>query len=92
MITRLTMPTDLSKIPTTAPDDLDKDKARRITKERAERIAELHQQLVAEGKHSVLIVLQGMDASGKDGAMRNVFGKCMPFGLRAVFPASVHAL
>jgi PPK2 family polyphosphate:nucleotide phosphotransferase len=84
MITRLTMPTDLSKIPTTAPDDLDKDKARRITKERAERIAELHQQLVAEGKHSVLIVLQGMDASGKDGAMRNVFGKCMPFGLRAV--------
>lgn len=79
------MPTiDLSKIPTTAPDDLDKDDARKVSKERAKRIAELHHQLVAQGKHSVLIVLQGMDASGKDGAMRNVFGECSPFGLRAV--------
>lgn len=75
---------DLSKISTTAPDDLDKDEARQISKKRARRIADLHQQLVAEGKHSVLIVLQGMDASGKDGAMRNVFGECTPFGLRAV--------
>ena len=75
---------DLAKIPTTAPDGLDKREARKVSKKRAERIAELHQQLVAEGKHSVLIVLQGMDASGKDGAMRNVFGECAPFGLRAV--------
>jgi len=78
------MPINLSRIPTTAPKDLDKDDARKATKKRARRIAELHQQLVAEGKHSVLIILQGMDASGKDGAMRNVFGECMPFGLRAV--------
>lgn len=75
---------NLSNIPTTAPDDLDKDDAREITKKRADRIAELHQQLVAEGEHAVLIILQGMDASGKDGAMRNVFGECTPFGLRAV--------
>ena len=78
------MATDLSKIPTVAPDRLDKKQAKKEARARAERIAELHQQLVAEGKHSVLIVLQGMDASGKDGAMRNVFGRCMPFGLRAV--------
>lgn len=39
---------------------------------------------MAEGKHSVLIILQGMDASGKDGALRKVFGACNPFGLRAV--------
>lgn len=75
---------DLATIPTRAPEDLDKDAARKATKERAKRIAELHRQLVAEGKHAVLIVLQGMDASGKDGAMRNVFGECTPFGLRAV--------
>lgn len=78
------MAIDLSKIPTTPPADLDKDDARKISKKRARRIAELHHQLVAQGKHSVLIVLQGMDASGKDGAMRNVFGECSPFGLRAV--------
>jgi len=40
---------DLSKIPTTAPDDLDKDEARKISKKRARRIADLHQQLVAQG-------------------------------------------
>ena len=75
---------NLNALPTTPPADLDKKSARKIARRRAERIAELHQQLVAEGKHSVLIILQGMDASGKDGAMRNVFGKCAPFGLRAV--------
>ncbi|MCP9237761.1 PPK2 family polyphosphate kinase [Lewinella sp. JB7] len=75
---------DLSKIPTRAPEDLDKNEAKEITRRRAERIAELHRLLVAERQHAVLIILQGMDASGKDGAMRNVFGACSPFGLRAV--------
>lgn len=75
---------DLSTIATRAPEDLDKDEARRRSRANAKRIGELHQKLVAEGKHAVLIILQGMDASGKDGAMRNVFGECAPFGLRAV--------
>lgn len=78
------MPISLADIPTTAPDDLKKKDARKISRDRANQIAYLHQQLVAEGKHSVLIILQGMDSSGKDGAMRNVFGACTPFGLRAV--------
>ena len=78
------MAIDLSKISTRAPAELDKDEAKEISRERAGRIAELHGQLVAEKEHAVLIVLQGMDASGKDGAMRNVFGACSPFGLRAV--------
>lgn len=75
---------DLNKLPTKAPEDLDKEEARKISKARAKRIADLQKQLVAQGKHAVLIVLQGMDASGKDGAMRNVFGYCSPFGLHAV--------
>ena len=75
---------NLSNISTRAPEGLDRGDARDLARKRARRIGELHQQLVAEGKHSVLIVLQGMDASGKDGAMRNVFGRCAPFGLRAV--------
>ncbi len=77
-------PIDLSTISTRAPEELDKDEAKEISKERAERIAELHEQLVAEGEHAVLIILQGMDASGKNGAMEHVFGSCSPFGLRAV--------
>ena len=78
------MTIDLNTISTRPPESLDKKSARKESEKRAERIAELHQQLVAEGKHSVLIILQGMDASGKDGALRNVFGACAPFGLRAV--------
>jgi PPK2 family polyphosphate:nucleotide phosphotransferase len=75
---------DLSTIPTRAPEGLTKDEAKRISRRRADEIADLHQQLVAEKKHAVLIILQGMDASGKDGALRNVFGKCAPYGLRTV--------
>lgn len=75
---------NLSDYSTRAPEDISKKDARKISRDRAGQIGYLHQQLVAQGKHSVLIILQGMDSSGKDGAMRNVFGACAPFGLRAV--------
>jgi PPK2 family polyphosphate:nucleotide phosphotransferase len=35
----------------------------------------------AEKKHKILIVFQGMDASGKDGAIRNVFNSVNPSGV-----------
>lgn len=38
--------------------------------------------LHAEGKRKVLLVLQGMDASGKDGTIRHVFNECDPLGVR----------
>ena len=38
--------------------------------------------LHAEGKRKVLLVLQGMDASGKDGTVRHVFSECDPLGVR----------
>ena len=46
-----------------------------------DRIAELQHLMYAEGKHSLLVILQGMDASGKDGAVRKVFGECSPTGI-----------
>ncbi|MEM1216003.1 MAG: polyphosphate kinase, partial [Bacteroidota bacterium] len=63
-------------------ENIDKDDAKKRTKERRERIAELHQLLRADGNHSALIVLQGMDGSGKDGATEKVFGDCAPYDLR----------
>jgi len=72
----------IAELPTRAPDGLDKDDAEKIVKQRRERIAELHEVLIAEGKHSVLVILQGMDGSGKDGGTKNVFGDCAPYGLR----------
>ncbi len=46
------------------------------------RLRELQHQLYAEDKHSLLIVLQGRDAAGKDGTIRHVFGPLNPQGCR----------
>jgi PPK2 family polyphosphate:nucleotide phosphotransferase len=55
----------------------------------AERLAELNarlevlqEQLYAEHRHKVLVVLQGMDTSGKDGVVRAVFEHVNPQGVR----------
>ena len=45
-------------------------------------IAQLQDMFYAEQKRKVLIVLQGMDTSGKDGTLKGVFGKLDPLGLR----------
>jgi PPK2 family polyphosphate:nucleotide phosphotransferase len=44
------------------------------------RIAKLQEVLYAENKTSVLVVLQGMDTSGKDGVLRHVFSGINPQG------------
>lgn len=50
-----------------------------------DEIADLQYKMMAEKKHSLLVVFQGMDSSGKDGATKNVFGECGPAGVN-VFP------
>lgn len=49
-----------------------------------EEISDLQEMLYAERKRKLLIVLQGMDTSGKDGTVRSLFRKVNPMGLRAV--------
>jgi PPK2 family polyphosphate:nucleotide phosphotransferase len=46
------------------------------------RIMELQNRLYAEGKRSVLIVLQGTDTSGKDGTVRHALHGLNPQGVR----------
>jgi PPK2 family polyphosphate:nucleotide phosphotransferase len=46
------------------------------------RLGELQSVLYAENKRSVLIVLQGMDASGKDGTIKHVMGPLNPQGCK----------
>jgi PPK2 family polyphosphate:nucleotide phosphotransferase len=71
----------LKEIDTRAPKDVDKQE----TKEKLAKILweldELQNLLYAESKHTVLVIIQGMDASGKDGTVRNVFGKLNPQGV-----------
>jgi PPK2 family polyphosphate:nucleotide phosphotransferase len=47
------------------------------------RIAHLQQMLYAEHGRKVLLVLQGMDTSGKDGTVRAMFAQINPMGVRA---------
>src|SRR4029079_5222632 len=64
-----------------APKDLDKDITKKKTSEILDKLDDLQNLLFAEGKHSVLVVIQGMDASGKDGVIRNVLGVLNPQGV-----------
>ena len=49
-----------------------------------ERLSVLHNRLLAEASRSLLLILQGMDASGKDGTIRNVLTGVNPQGCRVV--------
>ncbi len=71
----------LQKISTRAPKGLDKEKTKAKTAGLIEQLDELQNLLYAESKHAVLIVIQGMDASGKDGLVRDVLGKLNPQGV-----------
>lgn len=71
----------LSGISTKAPKEFDKKQIKEETENILEKLDELQNLLYAEGKHAVLAVLQGIDASGKDGAIRKVFGRLNPQGV-----------
>ena len=42
---------------------------------------EIQEVLYAQGKHSLLVVIQAMDTGGKDGTIRHVFGPLNPQGV-----------
>ncbi len=58
------------------------EKADEQTEKCVAKIGELQDALYAEGRQSVLVVLQGMDASGKDGTVRRVFDAVNPTGVQ----------
>ncbi len=66
------------------PDDTagfgKKKKAKAAVAENLKRLAELQYLLYAESKRAVLVVLQAMDAGGKDGTIRHVMGPLNPQG------------
>ena len=71
----------LKNTSTRAPKELDKDNTKKKTNEILRDLDDLQNLLFAENKYSVLVVIQGMDAAGKDGVIRNVFGKLNPQGV-----------
>lgn len=71
----------LSAISTRAPKGVNKEKIKLKTEKIIEELDELQNLLIAQSKYSLLVIIQGMDASGKDGVIKNVFGSLNPMGI-----------
>ncbi|MBX3430711.1 MAG: polyphosphate kinase 2 family protein [Hyphomonadaceae bacterium] len=72
----------LSKRATVADDILpDRQAANEATKENTKAIDALQDALWAEHHRALLVILQGIDTSGKDGTVRGVFNRCGPLGV-----------
>lgn len=63
----------LNEHPTSIKDEITKDDAKLELKELRKKIAALQDKMYADDRYSVLICLQGMDTSGKDSLIREVF-------------------
>lgn len=71
------------------PDDkslfpVSKEEGKAMLPQLTDKLIELHRMLYREGKHKILIVIQTMDAGGKDGTVRNVFQPLDPMHFHMV--------
>ncbi len=73
----------IKEFATRAPKNLSKDQAKDQLKEMKTALVEQVTKMYANKKYSMLIVFQGMDASGKDGVTRRVFSEVSPTMLNA---------
>jgi PPK2 family polyphosphate:nucleotide phosphotransferase len=83
----LVAPGSSARLGKRAPDDLlgvklNKKAGQATAAKSTARIAELQELLYAEGKQSLLVLFQGMDASGKDGATRVLLTGVNPAGVK----------
>jgi PPK2 family polyphosphate:nucleotide phosphotransferase len=80
----LVKPNSKIKISDYDPDDTDgfKSKARAdtILEKHRKKLFEVQELMYAEAKHALLVVLQGLDAAGKDGTIRHIFTGVNPQG------------
>jgi PPK2 family polyphosphate:nucleotide phosphotransferase len=60
--------------------DLDKDEAKAVLAEDLDRLSDLQERLYADDRWSLLVVLQAMDAAGKDGVIKHVMTGLNPQG------------
>lgn len=72
---------NLDNIPTAPPKNLKRKDISKITRQLKAEMADLQHKLLAQRKYSLLVVFQGVDASGKDGSIKNVFSEIPAFGV-----------
>tara|TARA_R110001592_G_scaffold68626_1_gene210272 strand:- start:30114 stop:30848 length:735 start_codon:yes stop_codon:yes gene_type:complete len=73
---------DLSKIDTFPPGDSHIAKTKKSLKKLRKELFQLQNKFYADGRYSILIILQGVDASGKDGTIRHAFSSMNPQGVQ----------
>jgi PPK2 family polyphosphate:nucleotide phosphotransferase len=73
---------ELSDADAARPDSLEKSELKKKLEKELEKLGELQDRFYADGRRALLIMLQGRDASGKDGVVRTVIGACNPSGVR----------
>lgn len=73
---------DLGKLDPSETPGLDKKHGQALLAKNVEELGRLGYNLYAEGKRSLLVVLQAMDTAGKDGVIRHVMTGLNPVGLR----------
>jgi PPK2 family polyphosphate:nucleotide phosphotransferase len=71
---------NLKKIPTEVDGGLERDQAEEQLARWQERLFDLQELLYADRRFALLVVLQAMDAGGKDSTIRTVFGHINPQG------------
>jgi PPK2 family polyphosphate:nucleotide phosphotransferase len=59
---------------------LDKDKAEKILEANRKRLSDFQEKLYAQDRWSLLLIFQGMDAAGKDSAIKSIFDGVNPQG------------
>lgn len=72
---------DLDKISSDADDDFKKSEAKRALAQDIEALSDAQRFLWADGSRAVLIILQALDAAGKDGTIRHVMSGVNPQGV-----------
>ena len=65
---------------TTYKGKLNKEEGEKLLQEEKKKLYELQEKLYADGSQSLLVVLQAMDAAGKDSLIEHVFGGVNPQG------------
>nr|WP_238555012.1 PPK2 family polyphosphate kinase [Chryseobacterium sp. P1-3] len=68
------------KTPTSYKGKLTKEEGAQLLIKEKEKLRELQEKLYADGSQSLLVVLQAMDAAGKDSMIEHVFGGVNPQG------------
>jgi PPK2 family polyphosphate:nucleotide phosphotransferase len=70
----------LKSYKTSEKGGLDKDEGEKIIEANRQRLSELQEKLYADDRWSLLVIFQGMDASGKDSAIKSIFEGVNPQG------------